>query len=125
MLTVRQHWVCITLKMRTPQNYVKNADTTEAYFNKSHLLRRVRFNKLLSTAHCMIVIISLGVFSIFFWLTDVLKCSPYKYTTISISTLVLLSNNAQTLHKPPSTIMFINYWENCENRYCSAFPQAM
>ena len=31
--------------MRTPQNYVKNADTTEAYFNKSHLLRRVRFNK--------------------------------------------------------------------------------
>ena len=30
--------------MRTPQNYVKNADTTEAYFNKSHLLRRVRFN---------------------------------------------------------------------------------
>ena len=45
MRTVRQHWVCITLKMRTPQNYVKNADTTEAYFNKSHLLRRVRFNK--------------------------------------------------------------------------------
>ena len=42
--TVRQHWDCITLKMRTPQNYVKNADTTEAYFNKSHLLRRVRFN---------------------------------------------------------------------------------
>ena len=23
------------------------------------------------------------------------------------------------------TILFINYWENCENRYCSAFPQAM
>ena len=48
MLTVRQHWVCITLKMRTPQNYVKNADTTEAYFNKSHLLRRVRFNKVIN-----------------------------------------------------------------------------
>ena len=46
MSTVRQHWDCITLKMRTPQNYVKNADTTEAYFNKSHLLRRVRFNYL-------------------------------------------------------------------------------
>ena len=25
----------------------------------------------------------------------------------------------------PTTIMFINYLENCENRYCSAFPQAM
>ena len=24
-----------------------------------------------------------------------------------------------------TTIMFINYLENCENRYCSAFPQAM
>ena len=24
-----------------------------------------------------------------------------------------------------SAILFINYWENCENRYCSAFPQAM
>ena len=23
------------------------------------------------------------------------------------------------------TILFINFWENCENRYCSAFPQAM
>ena len=24
-----------------------------------------------------------------------------------------------------TTILFINYWKNCENRYCYAFPQAI
>ena len=34
-------------------------------------------------------------------------------------------NIIESTIRKAATIMFINYWENCENRYCSAFPQAI
>ena len=43
----------------------------------------------------------------------------------SLPRIIERQHEAKLVDEEISTIMSINFLENCENRYCSAFPQAM